>query len=1125
MNGLSDGKVYLHGTAQYLAAFDIVLLTETRAAHIEDGFLPQHSIAFIPASKDGRAGEGILVAVKKNAAYHVLDYGSDDSSLWVKVSFHDQRKPLILGCCYIPPAGSHSLQYKCLHQRMADIVARYTAAQADGNVLIAGDFNARVGRLMESEGAPARGCTDEVVTPHGRQLIRLCQDTHSLLCTGRAMGDESAAYSLRPTARGLGSRIDHVIAPEFLLQRISLCMVNPNRRESDHYPLEGTILQDLPPMASVECTGQPLLKRHWQSGLRVEYCEQLQTEACQAALQQAMHLATDGNLQAAFQKFDEGLCTAATAAGMLAKASGHYKSGRKHKPFFDAQCLALKRRVHRAHGPDRKDLEAEYHALVRRKKRAYKLDRLQTLIDEQYTDPRSFWKLLRAEYTDLPVSLQHVQAWDGYIQHVADCGCPSNLHLPTEAYPQQSPQAAGILNGDVTQEEIQVALQNLHNGRAKGSCGLPSELLRYAKLPSAKGKPDPPHILVPTLTALINHLFRQGAVPESINASLITPVYKKGDPFDTSNYRPIAVTEPIMRLYAGILNARLVQFTELEHLRADSQTGFRPELATTHQLMALQHFLSESHHARTPLYACFLDLKGAYDKVQRPLLWQALQQLGVHGRMLTAIQSLYNSSTLRVHVSGRAGPPQPSRTGLKQGCPLSPTLFGLFADGLHRYINVHCPTEGPTLDQDTKVPILGYADDFVLLADSPAGLQELIDAAATFCDMVGMIICTVKTKVVVFMPQPMPPVPWYCKGQSLQQVQEFKYLGLMFSAQGGMQTTFPGLKRKMTAAWALLRRQYGKLSCASSVGLLLRLYDVCVPPTGSYGCEVWGCYTFPAASAALRASLAQQHLQTLKHILGVRSTVNTHTLWQEVPVKRLEVVWLQRTVKFYNRLAAAPTNNLYRRIAVASSRSAVSRNLHNWAWSFCRSLQDIGYTFQLRADDLDPIVECTFDMKLKAKYDAVWKNLPSSPRTCPSQGASLCTYAAWFARPAHIHPKTIFRLPLSAGCVQTLLRFRMGCHNLPWDLGRRQGIGRLHRVCTLCAGGHPGDEQHAVFECPGLQDIRDKHQGLFGEHAATMLQFMWQDDIRGVAIFIQECLDRCYGANPDPEGGQASDQP
>ena len=108
-------------------------------------------------------------------------------------------------------------------------------------------------------------------------------------------------------------------------------------------------------------------------------------------------------------------------------------------------------------------------------------------------------------------------------------------------------------------------------------------------------------------------------------------------------------------------------------------------------------------------------------------------------------------------------------------------------------------------------------------------------------------------------------------------------------------------------------------------------------------------------------------------------------------------------------------------------------------------------------------------MKLKAKYGAVWQDLPSSPGTCPSQGASLCTYAAWFARPAHIQPKNIFRLPLSAGCVQTLLRIRMGCHKLLWDLGRRQGIGRLHRVCTLCAGDNLGDEQHVSLDAQGCK--------------------------------------------------------
>ena len=49
-----------------------------------------------------------------------------------------------------------------------------------------------------------------------------------------------------------------------------------------------------------------------------------------------------------------------------------------------------------------------------------------------------------------------------------------------------------------------------------------------------------------------------------------------------------------MRLYAGILNARIVQFTEDNNLRAHTQTGFRPGLATQHNLFALRHMIDEA---------------------------------------------------------------------------------------------------------------------------------------------------------------------------------------------------------------------------------------------------------------------------------------------------------------------------------------------------------------------------------------------------------------------------------------------------------------------------------------------------------------------------------------------------
>ena len=54
---------------------------------------------------------------------------------------------------------------------------------------------------------------------------------------------------------------------------------------------------------------------------------------------------------------------------------------------------------------------------------------------------------------------------------------------------------------------------------------------------------------------------------------------------------PITVTSPIMCLYTSILSATLVEFTEQHSLRAESQTGLRPELATTHQLLEVQHFI------------------------------------------------------------------------------------------------------------------------------------------------------------------------------------------------------------------------------------------------------------------------------------------------------------------------------------------------------------------------------------------------------------------------------------------------------------------------------------------------------------------------------------------------------
>lgn len=64
---------------------------------------------------------------------------------------------------------------------------------------------------------------------------------------------------------------------------------------------------------------------------------------------------------------------------------------------------------------------------------------------------------------------------------------------------------------------------------------------------------------------------------------------------------------------------------------------------------------------------------------------------------------------------------------------------------------------------------------------------------------------------------------------------------------------------------------------------------------------------------------------------------------------------------------------------------------------------------------------------------------------------------------------------------------------------------RAQRLCLMCDSQLPCDECHLVFECPAVQHLRDgRFKPLFTIATLTMVQFLWQKDIRLVAQFIYE---------------------
>ncbi len=93
-------------------------------------------------------------------------------------------------------------------------------------------------------------------------------------------------------------------------------------------------------------------------------------------------------------------------------------------------------------------------------------------------------------------------------------------------------------------------------------------------------------ILASLLTSMLNAFFLGSSIPACVSSGLVTPIHKKGCTLDPANYRPIAVGEPLYRLYIIILNTRLVDWSEKHGLRSPSQAGFRPGRSTIHDLFS-----------------------------------------------------------------------------------------------------------------------------------------------------------------------------------------------------------------------------------------------------------------------------------------------------------------------------------------------------------------------------------------------------------------------------------------------------------------------------------------------------------------------------------------------------------
>ncbi len=200
------------------------MLTETQSPALFSRQLSGYTVFTIPATSLGKAGEGVLLAVRQQLPFSISHSQADhaSSTIWLTLKpSQSQQPPLILAVCYIPPDSHHSAQpgRRSAQVRFESLAAQIAQFSSEGHVLLAGDLNARIGAASQPWVAELGADisiqlqnSDATVNGHGRKLLRLCGEAAMVLCTGRTTGDTPAQPSYRARSNTEPSRCLHSLS-------------------------------------------------------------------------------------------------------------------------------------------------------------------------------------------------------------------------------------------------------------------------------------------------------------------------------------------------------------------------------------------------------------------------------------------------------------------------------------------------------------------------------------------------------------------------------------------------------------------------------------------------------------------------------------------------------------------------------------------------------------------------------------------------------------------------------------------------------------------------------------------------------------------------------------------------
>ena len=167
------------------------------------------------------------------------------------------------------------------------------------------------------------------------------------------------------------------------------------------------------------------------------------------------------------------------------------------------------------------------------------------------------------------------------------------------------------------------------------------------------------------MATLFNKIIQAESAPACWELARIKLIFKAGSPDDPSNYRPIALTSVVGKLFHKILSHRLEMYLRTNGVIDTSvQKGFVSGLPGVFEhIYSLSAIMQDAKTNKSPLMMTFLDLKNAFGSVSHQLIFDMLNEVKVPTPFVNYVRSFYSQLFVVVTTKSWETPPIPFRPG------------------------------------------------------------------------------------------------------------------------------------------------------------------------------------------------------------------------------------------------------------------------------------------------------------------------------------------------------------------------------------------------------------------------------------------------------------------------------